>query len=144
MNAVAIGLLSILILVLPPSGFSFDTWGNPASQNNQDSRFCLGCHDGTIAPNIISQDLRTIWGNFGGEMPKGFCLERGHPVGIDYQTALLRSKGRLKQPSLFDAAVRLENGQVSCTSCHDPNSQLPKKLVMQNSGSRLCFSCHNP
>ena len=135
--------LLILTLLLPLSGLPFDPQANLPVRWNQDSRLCLGCHDGTLATNILSPDLNTILGSFRGETPKNFCLAQGHPVGIDYRLAQLNSKGRLRDPSMLDPALKLEDGQVSCISCHDPNSRLQKKLVMSNSGSRLCFSCHN-
>ncbi len=135
--------LLVLALLLPLSGLPFDPQANLSVQWNQDSRLCLGCHDGTLATNILSPDLNAILGSFRGETPKNFCLAQGHPVGIDYRLAQLSSKGRLRDPSMLDPALKLENGQVGCTSCHDPNSEHRAKLVMSNTGSRLCFSCHN-
>lgn len=131
----------IFFLAMLPAvlAFSFDPQLDMSIQLSQGSRFCLGCHDGTVGPNIFNN----IWGQFTGTTPGAFCLEKGHPIEIDYRLAQITSKGRLRDPSLIDPAVKLENGLVGCTSCHDPNSQLQKKLVMSNTGSRLCFSCHN-
>lgn len=135
-------LTCAFVAVYAGPALPFDNYGNIASEMLRGSRFCLTCHDGTIGRNILSQDFSQR-GNFQGDTPGDFCVDRGHPVGVDYLPASLKSRGRLKHPSLLDPAVKLENGQVGCTSCHDSNSQLRAKLVMSNSGSRLCFSCHN-
>ncbi|MFQ5849883.1 MAG: cytochrome c3 family protein [Candidatus Binatia bacterium] len=114
-------LALVLAVLLPIRGLSFDPAGNSEINMGRELQYCQDCHDGTL-PVRTHQD---------------------HPVGIDYREAQLRSKGRLKDPSLLDATLKLQNGQVVCTSCHDPDSQLRAKLVMRNTGSRLCFSCHN-
>jgi predicted CXXCH cytochrome family protein len=38
------------------------------------------------------------------------------------------------------AALPLLNGEVSCTTCHDPHSQMPSLLRMEK--SQLCSACH--
>jgi predicted CXXCH cytochrome family protein len=73
----------------------------------------------------------------------GNTLAMSHPVGVDYRMAQLKSGAKLRDPLFLDPAVKLENGLVGCTSCHDANSELPAKLVMLNTGSRLCFACHD-
>ena len=117
-------LVLVLAISVPASGLPFATEGNSGSIVSQDTHSCMGCHDGTLADNITS-------------------LDQSHSVGIDYRLAQIRSRGALRDPSLLDAAIKLENGQVGCTSCHDRDSQLRAGLVMSNAGSRLCFSCHN-
>lgn len=135
-------LTCALVALYASPALPFENHGNIKGEMLRGSRFCLTCHDGTIGRNILSQ-VFSQGGNFQGDMPGDFCLDRGHPVAVDYLPASLKSRGRLKHPSRLDPAVKLENGQVGCTSCHDSNSQLRAKLVMSNSGSRLCFSCHN-
>jgi len=136
-------ILAFLLMVPPFSAFPFDPLGSPAVIDPRDSRFCLSCHDGTVGPNVITEDMRVTRSAFQGYTPDNFSLEHNHPIGIYYPLVQLRSMGRLKDPSQLDPAVQLRDGHVTCTSCHDSSSQLPKKLVMQNTGSRLCFSCHN-
>ena len=46
-------------------------------------------------------------------------------------------------------AVKLINGSVECTSCHNPHVQAKdavsqKFLVKDGSGGQLCLSCHDP
>ncbi len=128
-----------LIMLLPVGAFPFDPQLDFPARIDRGSRFCLGCHDGTLARNIID----SVWGKFTGQTPVAFCRDKGHPIEIDYRRAQIASRGLLKDPFLIDPATKLENGLVGCTSCHSPDSQLPAKLVMSNGGSRLCFSCHN-
>lgn len=134
-------------LFTPTFVFPFDLQGNSGVMDRRDSRFCLSCHDGTLAENILSQDLRAGRGNsqgyFQGQTPANFCRDRGHPIGIDYRLAQLNNPRGLKYPSQLDPAVKLRDGFVDCATCHDHNSQIPGKLVMENTGSRLCFSCHD-
>ena len=136
--------LTILLLMLPPpAALAFDPGRGFPINLMRDSRFCLTCHDGTIATNILGQYFDPAWDSFRGETPSNFCSTVSHSVGIDYRLAQLNSQGKLRDPLLIDPAVKLENGLVGCTSCHDSNSGLTAKLVMPNTGSRLCFACHN-
>jgi len=46
-------------------------------------------------------------------------------------------------------AIKLINGTVECTTCHDPHFQgkdrvLPMFLVRDSSAGQLCLSCHDP
>lgn len=134
-------LLLLVSVLFPIPGHSFDPSGDPTS--NQDSRACLSCHDGTLGRNIISDDLRVAAVGF---YTAGFDRsghQREHPIGIDYFAAMSRSRGRLKHPAAFYPGVKLENGYVGCTSCHDVNSRLRARLVISNRNSQLCYSCHN-
>lgn len=139
-----VSLLFILVVLIPYySAFPFESERNSPNHFNKGSRLCLGCHDGTLASNVINRDFYAFGANSKGVPPGHFDRNSDHPVGIDYRLAQLRSRGRLKDPSMLDPAIKLEDGYVSCTSCHNPNSPLRARLVMSNSGSRLCFSCHN-
>jgi len=113
--------LVFLINFLPISGIAFDPSASPQHSLSQGSRYCLGCHDGVLATPIL----------------------RTHSIDIDYLTALQRSRGKLRGLSQVTRSIHLKDGQVVCTSCHYPNSSLQAKLAMSNTGSRLCYSCHN-
>ncbi|MBI2998783.1 MAG: hypothetical protein HYY46_10105 [Deltaproteobacteria bacterium] len=114
-------VILLLLLSFAVPGHSFSPPGEFEGNIIQDSQFCLSCHDG----------LRTT------------RIGTDHPIGIDYRMAQLKRAAMLKHVSQLDAAVKLENGKVGCTSCHDANSTLPAKLVMSNAQSRLCRSCHD-
>ena len=110
-----------LAFLFSAQGFAFDTAENFPPTLRSGSHYCEGCHDGVIAR----------------------AAKQPHSVDIDYRLAQLRSRGKLRDFSQLEPAIQLENGRVSCLSCHSQNSQLKAKLVNSNEGSRLCFSCHN-
>jgi predicted CXXCH cytochrome family protein len=102
-------------------GFAFDTVENLPTTLRSGSHYCEGCPDGVIAS----------------------ARGRLHSVEIDYRLAQLRSRGKLRDVSQLGPAIQLEDGRVSCLSCHSQTSQLKAKLVTSNEGSLLCFYCHN-
>ena len=102
------------------------------------SRECLSCHDGSIGPNDTMR---------AGSWRHGVALARfdpggSHPIGVDYRLARSRHGG-LHPAAAVNEAIKLVEGKVGCSSCHDPYSGEQKKLVMSNRGSRLCLSCHD-
>ena len=107
--------------LLCPYGFAFDSADNLPLSLRLGSHYCEGCHDGVIASAAVQR----------------------HSVEIDYRLAQLKSRGKLRDVSQLGAAIQLEDGRVSCLSCHSQTSQIQAKLVTSNDGSRLCFSCHN-
>ena len=105
---------------------------NRAPRNRTVSMDCQACHDGIIgedghwsAQPQIASDGR----------------DRGHPVGVEYSGAQMRS-ATLMTVTLLDPAIGLEDGTVGCSSCHDALSRIPKQLVIDNRGSALCLACH--
>ncbi len=114
------------------------------------SKLCLSCHDGTIAigqVNVLNAEANVTIGmtgtGAGGVMPSGAGdstgftrklgtdLSNDHPISFTYDGALANSDGELRNPALeahignraagSRPPVPLENGQVQCTSCHDPH-----------------------
>jgi predicted CXXCH cytochrome family protein len=60
--------------------------------------------------------------------------------------ASLASQGKTADPS---GAVKLINGNIECTSCHDPHNQSIDKiaqnfLVRDSSNAQMCLACHDP
>ncbi len=114
------------------------------------SNLCLSCHDGTVAPGtnvpytglqmtgaMNSKDL--FIGTLQGIHPFNFHL----PLNCSNDNLLSSlCKGKTANP-----AVQLINGNVQCESCHNPHVQSIDPaagdfLVMDNSKSALCLSCH--
>ena len=72
--------------------------------------------------------------------------EDDHPISFVYDSALAARNGQLSYPSVLRGTpVRLDKlGQLQCTSCHDAHdNQYGKFLVMDNSFSALCTTCHS-
>lgn len=80
-----------------------------------------------------------------GRSNLGTDLSDDHPVSFIYNKALADSNGQLRDPSELTGAVHLDpNGELQCTSCHDPhNNHYGKFLLMNNAASALCNVCHN-
>jgi predicted CXXCH cytochrome family protein len=115
------------------------------------SKLCLSCHDGTIAlgklksrPDPISlkggQAARVT-----GRANLGTDLSDDHPISFKYDAALVAANGELNSPPL-SGEVRVDhNSELQCTSCHDPHEdKFGKFLVINNTGSALCLTCHKP
>lgn len=96
---------------------------------DENTVICLSCHDGKNAPAVGAQmGLQAVDSN---------APVHSHPVCLIY-----REGGR----ELFPAAkispkISLDQGRVGCLSCHDRDN--PKRLAVNNAGSRLCLTCHN-
>jgi predicted CXXCH cytochrome family protein len=131
--------------------YSSSTAKANAGQPTGASLMCLSCHDGTIAlgdiisrssPIGMSGGITTL--PAGSPSMLGTDLSDDHPVSISYTTALAAANGELANPASLTGRVRLDpNGQLQCTSCHDPHDDTYGKfLVMSNQGSALCQTCH--
>lgn len=116
------------------------------------SSLCLSCHDGTVAPgqltpygsikmsgSMLSQDV--VGTDLSSDHPFSFAL----PIvaSPDLQPALTA-----KPPTTADTTkhVQLINGNVECTSCHNPHVQNidpnTNFLVIDNTNGALCMACH--
>ncbi len=103
------------------------------------SKNCISCHDGSFASSATIRAGR--WNH-----NKSFLQHDlgSHPIGLDYEAARRNrgSKTDLRPIDIVDRRIRFFKGKVGCGSCHDPFSTIPKKLVMSDEHSKLCFSCH--
>jgi len=118
------------------------------------SSLCLSCHDGTVA---VGQSY--VYGTIptSGAMPSsdsfGTTLTGSHPFSLvlplkDASNLVpsLVSKGMTADPT---GAVKLINGNIECTSCHDPHVQSIDRvaqnfLVRDSSNGQMCLACHDP
>ncbi len=112
------------------------------------SRLCLSCHDGTIALGQIGQGWVPMQG--GDYLPLSersnlsTDLSDDHPISFVYDSQLASADGQLVDPLLLPPEIRLDEGVLQCTSCHDPHDNTYGNfLVMSNVGSLLCISCHD-
>jgi predicted CXXCH cytochrome family protein len=122
--------------------------GTPAAVN-QASVLCLSCHDGSVAVgHTVGIGNLQMVGSLTSNM--GTALEGSHPFSVQPQlqdapslVATLVASHMTK-----DADVKLIGNNVECSTCHDVHNQFkdkrsPKFLVRDNTGSALCFACHD-
>ena len=136
--------------------YTSDTEANKGTQPmlGADTNLCLSCHDGTVAVGAtVAYGQVSTRGTMYSFDVFGNNLQPSHPVSlvrplkdnIDLIASLV-AKGVTGDPT---GAVRLVNGNVECTSCHNAHVQA-KDLVSQNflvkdsSNGQLCLACHDP
>ena len=89
---------------------------------------CLMCHDGFVAS---SASPCTVQCDFRGSHS---ILKFYPPAGKELLYAPL--------DSLLAMGMKLENGKVTCISCHNLHNPGRYHLWIDNSESRLCSTCH--
>ena len=128
--------------------YSSSTLKATVGQPTGSSRLCLSCHDGTVALGLVhsrdSEIVMTASTMPVGDNNLGFDLSRDHPISFVYNNDLVSADGNLVAPNLLPPEVQLDNNsELQCTSCHDPhNNQYGSFLVMDNTASALCLTCH--
>jgi len=129
---------------------------NPSPSLGTDSTLCLSCHDGTVAGSpgaLVAYGQVAMTGQMYSSDVFGTNLSTVHPFSfllpLKANTDLVASL-TANPPSTGDStgAVRLINGNVECTSCHNPHVQNidpvnPNFLALNNSSSALCLACHS-
>ena len=118
----------------------------------QDSSLCLSCHDGTVAVGQTQPyGTITMTGSMYPQDVFGTTLQGSHPFSL--KLPLVNAADLV--PSLTTThttadplkAVKLINGDVECTSCHNPHAQaidtLSKNFLVRDSSSgQMCLACH--
>ena len=118
------------------------------------SSLCLSCHDGTVAiGQSYAYGTIPLTGTMSAIDSFGTTLAGSHPFSLvlpmkDAPNLVpsLVSKGQTADPT---GAVKLINGNIECTSCHDPHVQGIDKvaqnfLVRDSSNGQMCLACHDP
>lgn len=121
-------------------------------QPTGDSKLCLSCHDGTVALGMVLsrpggiQLQGGVTGLPPGAARLGTDLADDHPISFTYDNVLAAANGQLRSPSSLTGPVRLDgNAQLQCTTCHNAHDdRFGKFLVMDNTASALCVTCHDP
>jgi predicted CXXCH cytochrome family protein len=119
-------------------------------QPTGNSKMCLSCHDGTIAlGSVFSRGTPIQMAGGITTMPAGASnigtdLADDHPISFRYDSGLAAHDTKLRDPASLPRALRLDaNAELQCTTCHDAHDDSRGKfLVMHNTNSQLCTSCH--
>lgn len=110
------------------------------------SKLCLSCHDGTVGADSFTNNSNLHF--ITGSALMGTDLSNDHPISFTYDAALATAdKGLLTPESdkFVDATHKLPlfSGQMQCASCHQVHDDSNGKFLrMQNTGSKLCLTCH--
>lgn len=138
------------------SVYTSDTEKNRGTQPRlgDDSNLCLSCHDGTVAIGAtVAYGQVTTHGSMYNSDVFGSNMQPSHPFSLVLPikdnidlVASLASKGKTDDPT---GAVKLINGNIECTSCHDPHVQAKDQLsqnflVRDSSKGQMCLACHDP
>jgi predicted CXXCH cytochrome family protein len=128
--------------------------GNTQPTLGVTSSLCLSCHDGTVAVGqSAAYGTLPVVGSMNSVDSFGTTLTGSHPFSLvvplkDASTlvASLATQGKTADPS---GAVKLINGNIECTSCHDPHIQNIDRiaqnfLVRDSSNAQMCLACHDP
>ena len=128
--------------------------GNAQPPLGQDSNLCLSCHDGTVAPGLTQAYGKVpMVGTMYSSDVFGTNLQGSHPFSLVLPmkdspdlVATLVSQGKTADPT---GAVKLVNGNIECTSCHNPHAQstdtvVQNFLVRDSSSGQMCLACHDP
>ncbi len=113
------------------------------------SQKCLSCHDGSVGVGrTVGIGTLQMTGTLRSSL--GTQLEGSHPFSMQPQlkdNATLVST-LVASHTTKDLTVSLVENNIECPTCHDVHNQYkdlrsPKFLVRDNTGSRLCFACHD-
>ncbi|HZD31747.1 MAG TPA: cytochrome c3 family protein, partial [Candidatus Angelobacter sp.] len=139
---------------IPYNSTTYHQTGNTQPPLGVTSSLCLSCHDGTVAVGqTAAYGKVTTVGSWTPGDTFGSDLTSSHPFSLvtpikdtaDLQASLV-AQGKTADPL---NKVNLVNGNVECTSCHDPHTQsidtiAQDFLVRDGSSGQICLACHDP
>lgn len=133
-----------------------DTEKNRAVQPvlGNDSSQCLSCHDGTVAvgTTVVSGKVNTQ-GAMNPVDVFGSNLQTSHPFSLALplqdNVDLIASLAAQGKTGDVTGRIKLINGNIECTTCHDPHVQAKDQvsqnfLVRDSSNGQMCLACHDP
>ena len=138
----------------PYNSSTYHQTGNSQPPIGVTSSLCLSCHDGTVAVGTNqAYGKAQMTGSWAPGDSFGKDLTSSHPFSlvlplkdaVNLQASLV-SSGHTADPL---GKVKLINGNIECTSCHDPHVQYTDRvaqqfLVRDSSSGQMCLACHDP
>jgi len=128
--------------------------GAPKPPLGSDSNLCLSCHDGSVAPGqTIAYGTIPMTGSMNSPDKLGNDLTSSHPFSLVLPLKdspnLVASLYHSKTTADITRAVRLNDGNIECTTCHNPHVEATDKvarnfLIRDGSSGQLCLACHEP
>jgi predicted CXXCH cytochrome family protein len=138
----------------PYTSTTYHQTGNTQPPLGVTSSLCLSCHDGTVAVGQTQAygkiQMTGSWAqgdSFGRDLSSSHPFSLVTPIKDTANLAgSLVAQGKTADPT---GKVHLVNGNVECTSCHDPHVQARDPiaqsfLVRDSSSGQMCLSCHDP
>jgi len=136
------------------SGQTYQLYGSGGSttlnatpgQPTGKSRLCLACHDGTVALGALVNPPTGVTMDLGATLLTGRAnlttdLANDHPISFVYDNTLAIADGELANPATI--SLPLDNGELQCTSCHDPHEATNKPFLhMSSLNAAICTTCH--
>ncbi|MGC1449869.1 MAG: cytochrome c3 family protein [Candidatus Sulfotelmatobacter sp.] len=139
---------------VPYSSTTNPNQGNTQPTLGVTSSLCLSCHDGTVGVGqSAAYGQLPMVGALNSADSFGTTLTGSHPFSLvtplkdaPSLVASLVTQGATADPT---GAVKLVNGNIECTSCHDPHVQNKDRiaqnfLVRDSSNAKMCLACHDP
>jgi predicted CXXCH cytochrome family protein len=132
-----------LLVKRPAAIQSTRAYDTPAGELDEASLVCLSCHDGTVARDVYAGTHAMNWSDLtSAGIAPGRTRLTNHPVGIRYPVG--EQQYHSAEAVTADSRIRLPDGRIQCTTCHDPHNtrRHAGMLVISNDRSRLCLACH--
>ena len=138
----------------PYTSSTFQQKGDAQPALGKSSSLCLSCHDGTVAVGqTVAYGKIPVKGSMNSADVLGTNLSGSHPFSLvmPLQDAPDLAASLVAQHTTADPAgkVKLVQGNVECTSCHNPHTQATDAvaqdfLVKDSSRGQMCLACHDP
>jgi predicted CXXCH cytochrome family protein len=119
-----------------------------------DSNHCLSCHDGTVAVGTtVAYGAVTTHGSMYSSDVFGSSMQTSHPFSLAlplkdniHLVSSLVANGTTADTT---KAIKLINGNVECTTCHNPHVQAIDQvsqnfLAKDGASGQICLACHDP
>lgn len=138
----------------PYASSTYQQQGNTQPTLGKSSSLCLSCHDGTVAVGqSVAYGKIPVSGSMKTADVLGTDLSGSHPFSLvtPLKDAPDLAASLVAQQVTADPTgkVKLVQGSVECTSCHNPHAQgsdpvAQDFLVKDSSSGHMCLACHDP